>query len=79
MAPQDNGQGPVIALLIQGQAEMRESLKIMQEDVTQIRLTIAEHQGQWKGARTLAAAVSAVVGFASSVITFMVATKFGGK
>jgi hypothetical protein len=76
MIPSDNGQGAVISLLIDGQKEMRETLKIMQEDVTEIRLSMASQQGQWKGAKSLAAGVSAVVGFVVSVVTFLVSTKF---
>lgn len=76
MIPADNGQAPVIALLIQGQTEMRETLAAMQKDVTEIRISMANQQGQWKGAKSLAAGVSAVVGFVVSMVTFLVSTKF---
>lgn len=63
---------PVINLLISNLKEIREEHKEISEGLSEIREILAEQRGHWRGAKAVAAGISAFVGFVMGLFNFII-------
>lgn len=67
---------PVLNILLNQQVEMRQEIAATSKSIAEIREMLAEQRGQWKGAKAVAAGVSATIGFLMGVVNFIITHQF---